>query len=116
MVKITMLLWTIWWCRNQRCWQEKLPTIFEVCRSAKDSLNEWLNVHEQKNSTRRIGAELASHTWTKPARGTLKCNLDTTCYKDQNVYCIGACLCDDQGKFVQAFTTRLHGRPDIAEA
>jgi hypothetical protein len=116
MAKITMLLWTMWWRRNQRCWQEKLPTIFEVYRMAKDSLNEWLNVQEQKNNTHKTGVDLASHAWTKPARGTLKCNIDTTCYKEQNVYCIGACLRDDQGRFVQAFTTRLRGRPDIAEA
>jgi hypothetical protein len=32
-----------------------------------------------------------------------------------NAY-IGACLRDEQGRFVLAFTTRLHGSPDIAEA
>ncbi|PNX68025.1 hypothetical protein L195_g055943, partial [Trifolium pratense] len=59
----------------------------------------------------RIGKPI----WTKPARGTLKCNIDAACYKEQNVYCIGACLRDEQGRFMQAFTTRLRGRPDIAE-
>ncbi|MCH90678.1 ribonuclease H protein, partial [Trifolium medium] len=116
MARITMLLWTIWWRRNQRCWQEKIPTIFEVCRRARDSLNEWLNVQQMKNSARRTGTELASHIWTKPARGTLKCNIDTAYYKEQNVYCIGTCLRDEQGRFMQAFMTRLRGRPDIAEA
>jgi ribonuclease HI len=116
MAKITMLLWSIWWRRNQRCWQNKVPSALDVIRRARDSLNDWVNVQQQNTSTSRDGTTLASHTWTKPARGTLKCNIDAACYNEQNVYCIGACLRDEQGRFVQAFTTRLHGSPDIAEA
>jgi hypothetical protein len=85
MARITMLLWTIWWRRNQRCWKEKIPTVFEVIRRARDSLSDWVNVQQQKTSTSRDGTVLASHNWTKPARGTLKCNIDAACYNGQNV-------------------------------
>jgi hypothetical protein len=40
MVRITMILWTLWWRRNQRCWNDKIPTIFEVIRQARDMHQE----------------------------------------------------------------------------
>jgi hypothetical protein len=30
MARITMILLTLWWRRNQRCWNDTIPTIFEV--------------------------------------------------------------------------------------
>ncbi|GAU12957.1 hypothetical protein TSUD_97680 [Trifolium subterraneum] len=50
----------------------------------------------------------ASHSWTKPPAGALKCNVDTTCYMDHNLYGIGACIRDAQGRF--------DGKPEVAEA
>ncbi|KAK2371264.1 hypothetical protein QL285_084234 [Trifolium repens] len=116
MARITMLLWSIWWRRNRRCWQDKVLSAVDVIRRARDSLNDWVNVQQQNTGTSRDGTALASHSWTKTARGTLKCNIDAACYNEQNVYCLGVCLRDEQGIFVQAFMTRLHGSPDIAEA
>ncbi|MCI00238.1 hypothetical protein A2U01_0021255 [Trifolium medium] len=52
----------------------------------------------------------------KPSAGTLKCNVDTVCYVDQNFYCVGACVRNAQGKFVRAYARRLAGKPEIAEA
>jgi hypothetical protein len=35
---------------------------------------------------------------------------------EQNVYCIGACIHDEHGRFLQAYAKRFHGQPKIAEA
>ncbi|PNY10313.1 pentatricopeptide repeat-containing protein, partial [Trifolium pratense] len=88
MSKIAMMLWTIWWRRNKKCWKDRSPTIFEVRRRAKENLHDWLKVQQQKNtSCRNIAPE--DYKWTKPSRGTLKCNIDSACYMEQNIYSVG---------------------------
>ncbi|MCI67495.1 hypothetical protein A2U01_0088754, partial [Trifolium medium] len=46
----------------------------------------------------------------------LKCNIDVACYAEQNFFCVAACLRDNNGNFVVAFTKRLKGKPAIVEA
>ncbi|PNX84918.1 hypothetical protein L195_g040982, partial [Trifolium pratense] len=69
-----------------------------------------------KTNSSSSNAVTARHTWTKPPVGALKCNIDTSCYAELNIYCIGACVRNDQGKFVRAYTRRLDGKPEIAKA
>ncbi|XP_045829124.1 uncharacterized protein LOC123920841 [Trifolium pratense] len=115
MSKIAMMLWTIWWRRNKKCWQDRSPTIFEVKRRAKENLQDWLKVQQQKNmSCRNIAPE--DYKWTKPSRGMIKCNIDSACYMEQNIYSVGACIRNEQGQFVQAYAKRSAGCPNIAEA
>ncbi|PNY05514.1 hypothetical protein L195_g001966 [Trifolium pratense] len=75
--RIVMVMWTIWWRRNKKCWNKQMPT---VIRHARDSLQDWIQVRLQHNRQQRTGPELARNVWTRPARGTLKCNADTACY------------------------------------
>jgi hypothetical protein len=35
---------------------------------------------------------------------------------EDNNYCVGACIRDNNGRFVQAFAKKLEGTPSIAEA
>jgi hypothetical protein len=42
--------------------------------------------------------------------------VDTTCYLEDNNYCVGACIRDNNSRFVQAFAKKLEGTPSIAEA
>jgi hypothetical protein len=51
MSKIAMMLWTIWWRRNQKCWQDRSPTTFEVKRRATENLHDWLKAQQQKNTS-----------------------------------------------------------------
>jgi hypothetical protein len=30
---------------NKKCWQEKIPTFFEVTRRARETLQDWLKEH-----------------------------------------------------------------------
>jgi ribonuclease HI len=61
-------------------------------------------------------ATQASYSWSKPSIGKFKCNVDTTCYIEDNSFCIGACVRDEHGKFLQAYTRRFQGIPTIAKA
>jgi hypothetical protein len=41
MSKIAILLGTLWWRRNKKSWNEKLPTIFEVIRKFQETIHDW---------------------------------------------------------------------------
>jgi hypothetical protein len=114
MARIIMMLWTLWWRRNQRCWNDKIPTIFDVLRRANDALHEWATA--QKRNQPMGSTSSAHYQWIKPATGTIKCNVDTACYKEDKVYCVGMCMRDEHGNFLKAYTIKKHGTPVIAEA
>jgi ribonuclease HI len=113
---IVMILWTLWWRRNQKCWQEKFPSVYEVIRRASDTLNDWAKAQQQRKTSSSSNTVMSTYTWLKPPAGALKCNIDTACYKDQNIYCVAACIRDAQGRFVRAYVKRFEGCPEIAEA
>jgi hypothetical protein len=88
MAKILMMFWTLWWRRNQKCYNDKIPTIFDITRRARETLHDWL------------GAQ--SFTWSIPRRGSLKGNIDIACYVNENTYCTRMCIRDNHGRFVKA--------------
>ncbi|CAJ2633657.1 unnamed protein product [Trifolium pratense] len=59
---------------------------------------------------------MASVVWAKPVNASLKCNIDTACYAEQNAYCVGACIHDKDGRFMQVFMKKSDGKSFIAEA
>jgi hypothetical protein len=74
---LAMLVWNIWWRRNQKCWHENLPTFHVVVRRAKDTLCDWNIAQQLKKNSSNTVTEI--YEWTKPPMGALKCNIDTTC-------------------------------------
>jgi hypothetical protein len=49
MGKIAMVLWTAWWRREQKCWNDQLTTVFYVLRRARDALQDWIQMQAQRN-------------------------------------------------------------------
>jgi hypothetical protein len=43
---------------------------------------------------------MAVRVWEKPARGVLKCNVDTACYSEQNRYGVGVCIRNENGSLI----------------
>jgi hypothetical protein len=111
--RIVMTMWALWWRRNQRCWNDKIPTIFDVIQRAINTRHEWLRAQRQSYPSSTFSA---CNQWRKPPTGTIKCNVDTACYMEDNIYCVGMCMRDEHGRFLQAYTTKKHGTPAIAEA
>ncbi|GAU26181.1 hypothetical protein TSUD_354030 [Trifolium subterraneum] len=97
MARIAMILWTLWWRRNQRCWKNKIPTIFEAIRRARDSHLEWLKAQLRNMKIDHGSVTSTSYCWSKPSAGKLKCNVDTAYYKEDNVYCVGLCIRERMG-------------------
>jgi hypothetical protein len=42
--QISIMLWSVWWKRNQVCWQGKTPTTYDidVQRRAREQYNDWI--------------------------------------------------------------------------
>ncbi|PNX54670.1 hypothetical protein L195_g048291, partial [Trifolium pratense] len=92
-----------------------VPMLFEMM----DELNgvDFSHMVQQQNThNSSSNTTPSSHSWTKPPTGALKCNVDTACYIDQILYGVGACIRDAQERFVQAFTKKFDGKPEVAEA
>jgi hypothetical protein len=94
MERVCMILWTIWWRRNQKCWNNKLRTPFEFSRRATESLNDRLKATNMRTTHQRPDVQETEQGWCKLQPGTLKCNIDAACCEEANQYCIGACLRD----------------------
>jgi ribonuclease HI len=116
MAKITMILWTLWWRRNQKCWHDKVPTIVEVLRRAKDTHQSWMYAQRQHKNAGSYSPAAATCNWSKPPKGKIKCNVDTACYTQENSYCVGVCSRDEHGRFMKAYTKHFNGTPSVAEA
>jgi hypothetical protein len=76
MSRIAMLMWTIWWMRNQKCWNDQLPTtVFHFIRRERDALQDWLQVQAKQHRQQHGNAamygknqqeECSNATWTLP--------------------------------------------------
>jgi hypothetical protein len=55
---LAMLIWNIWWMRNQKCWHENLPRVHEVIRRAKDTLCDWNIAQQQKKNNSNTVTEI----------------------------------------------------------
>ncbi|XP_045810978.1 uncharacterized protein LOC123905427 [Trifolium pratense] len=101
MSTVAMVLWSLWWRRNQKCWNEfaglEASTVPCYARTRTETTPDLLS-------------------WSKPPRGSLKCNIDAACYTKRNIYCVGACIRDENGRFVKAFAKCFEGKPEIYEA
>jgi ribonuclease HI len=114
--KVSMCLWALWWRRNQKCWNDILPYVVEVHRRAKESITDWRHAQRRTTSRSATSQVTTDMKWKKPMPRSWKCNIDAACYKEDNSYCIGACLRDDDGRFLKAFVRRLEGQPEVCEA
>ncbi|CAJ2674913.1 unnamed protein product [Trifolium pratense] len=116
MNRIVMLLWSIWWRRNQKYWSDVFPSAFEVNRRARGALDDWSHVRRQPAHISQNANNIMQQRWTKPQQGNLKCNVDAACYVAENRYNIGACIRDDRSRFVKAMSAQFVGQPAVHEA
>jgi ribonuclease HI len=113
---IAMLLWAVWWKRNQACWQGKTPTSYTVIRRAHEHYEDWTKARKTQQNISSNSPNVEDITWTKPPLNMIKCNVDAACYNELNRYGIAACVRDSQGRFIKAYTRWFEGKPDISEA
>ncbi|PNX92846.1 hypothetical protein L195_g015989, partial [Trifolium pratense] len=86
MEQVSMILWAIWWGRNQKCWNDKFPTTFEVNKQATKALDDWLKVKATRLINHIPVIQEAEQRWCKRRPGTLTCNVDAACYAEANQF------------------------------
>ncbi|MCH91698.1 hypothetical protein A2U01_0012627 [Trifolium medium] len=86
MVQVAMILWTIWWWRTQKCWNDTLPSVLYVNSRAKEALDDRVRVRITLTQHRTVATLTEQQNWIKPQQGTLKCNVDAVCYVAENKY------------------------------
>jgi ribonuclease HI len=116
MTVVAMMMWSLWWRRNQKCWNDNLPTVHATIRRTRENLYDWKQAQRCGTAAVHTNADPELLSWRKPPVGSLKCNIDAAVYIEQNIFCIGACLRDEQGQFMKAFAKRFEGQPNISEA
>ncbi|MCI17621.1 cytochrome P450, partial [Trifolium medium] len=85
-------------------------------RRARDHLHDWREAQQHKNATASVATGPGYMEWRRPPANTLKCNVDAARYVDHNMFCIGACVRDEHGRFIKAFAKRYIGTPEVHEA
>jgi hypothetical protein len=104
-----MLLMTLWWRRNKKCWHAKFPTIFYVVSWAREVLyDRWRPYNKRQLET------IVIQSWTKPLLEYWCQFIMHLCYTNKHIYYVGACVPNAQGRFVQAHTKKFEGKPEIA--
>ncbi|PNY17586.1 hypothetical protein L195_g014334 [Trifolium pratense] len=101
---------------TKKCWNNTLPTTFEVRRRETDTLADWLRVEGSSARQHQRSNNETYHKWCKPLPGTLKCNIDAACYVNSNQFSISACIGDAGGGFLKEFVQTFEGQPEIREA
>jgi hypothetical protein len=117
----SMTWWCIWKQGNNKLWHNVENRLDVSVTLAWDSLLQWQHARprEQRdvaisNTIKHFVAMQSSVNvirWRKPNMGEVKCNIDTTIFKEQWCYDVIICLRGDHIEFISAKTTWFHGLP-----
>ncbi|ONK67926.1 uncharacterized protein A4U43_C05F5270 [Asparagus officinalis] len=115
---IAMTCWAIWNNRNEIVWQARSFTVSKALWIACNLLEQW----RKENVVPPLATgetETANNSkWSPPAAGKFKLNVDAAVFTNQRKCGLGFIIRDDQGSFVAARATQVHGiiDPALAEA
>uniref|UniRef100_A0A803PJ01 Reverse transcriptase domain-containing protein n=1 Tax=Cannabis sativa TaxID=3483 RepID=A0A803PJ01_CANSA len=77
-----MVSWKIWTVRNELVWNDKTCSTYEVVRSARVVLDQWLSAQSQKYGALLIDdINNVNEHWQKPMLNTVKVNVDGAFFK-----------------------------------
>lgn len=100
---LAMLLWQIWFARNE-LWFEKVYTSREVCyKRAKDGIIDY----QKWNNIVRTKSHRVQSKWSKPDPGKVKINFDASINEQRECYGLGVIARDDKGCVLLAASKTL---------
>ncbi|KAM6573036.1 hypothetical protein CsatB_012436 [Cannabis sativa] len=116
--ELLMVLWAIWYARNEVVWRDKSMSAAEVILLARVVLNQWRNAQQ-----RRMGSLLGPtgsredlEHWVKPVMGKIKVNVDGAIFASDGRFGAAGVARDSQGRFIEGFTVLRVGCVDSAMA
>ncbi|XP_060959447.1 uncharacterized protein LOC133030654 [Cannabis sativa] len=102
-----MVSWKIWAVRNDLVWNDKTCSAYEVVRSARVVLNQWLNAQSQKHGALLIDdINNVNEHWKKPMLNTVKVNVDGAIFQAENKFGFGCIARDHNGQLIEAIYLR----------
>lgn len=114
---MAMILWSIWYYRNEKVWNNiDRPTNINISM-ASDLLHQWLKAqtisHPQYNSSMVNGGDIR---WERPPSGFMKCNIDAAIFKELRMTGGAAIIRDHDGEFMVCRIFKHQGVLDAREA
>ncbi|PNY01281.1 cytochrome p450 [Trifolium pratense] len=100
----SVMMWSIWKCRNNQVWNNISDSAQTVYERANHLITSWRNAQEFRALVDMPRQLPHQTTWIKPSIGRYKCNVDASFSYLHNKVGIGMCIRDDQGRFVKAKT------------
>ena len=117
MEKLAMLLWTIWYCRNQIKVKNSDYPISQVAPTAQQALQGFSRANLKASS------QIFTHSptqvkWSPPPPNSLKVNFDGATFKNIGRAGLGVVVCDSQGQALALLPERvpLPFSSDLVEA
>jgi len=103
--KMAMVIWSLWYNRNNIIWNNKRSTPSQVNMMANSLWDDWRLANCISENSLDNHSHNPIQRWVKPPEGWLKCNVDAGFHPHQGVSSLGACIRDERGVFVRAHTT-----------
>lgn len=110
LIKISAVLWGIWFARNNKIFEGKNITPAAVVRWSRSQIEEWRAVNRKKlrNQNRlMIDQQLYKDKWSRPGIGKFKVNVDAAVKHNQNYYAVGMVLRDHEGRYITGKAVRF---------
>jgi ribonuclease HI len=109
----SVLVWSIWKCRNNKVWENVTDTAQTVCERARHLITSWRSAQNFQSHANITQPASQQTRWSKPSIGRYKCNIDASFSHTDNKVGIGICIRDDNGRFVSARTEWIEPILDV---
>jgi ABC-type anion transport system duplicated permease subunit len=75
----SVILWSLWKCRNNQVWDNVTDTAQTVCERAQHLLMSWKTAQQVRSlATTSLPTVTHRSEWTRPSSGRYKCNIDAS--------------------------------------
>ncbi|CAJ2634757.1 unnamed protein product [Trifolium pratense] len=116
LITFAMTAWSLWRKRNMHLWENKIETIMQVVHRANNTIQAWRQAKLNNTNRPHQSQHDQRVPWQTPPPSYLKCNIDAAVFSHDNKVSLGACLRDEKGVFVAAFSCHENGSYTACEA
>ncbi|PNY14146.1 ribonuclease H, partial [Trifolium pratense] len=116
LIAFAMTAWSLWRKRNMHLWENKIETIMQVVHRANNTIQAWRQAKLNNTNRPHQSQHDQRVPWQTPPPSYLKCNIDAAVFSHDNKVSLGACLRDEKGVFVAAFSCHENGSYTACEA
>lgn len=118
LIKISIVLWGIWFARNKTIFESKNMTPTAVVKWSEKQVLDWKLANKKDRTTTGVneGRQDTTTKWHQPAPGSLKLNVDASVTEGQNSFSLGMVIRNHQGDYIAGKVMRCVGRVPALEA